>query len=83
MSDSKKAVRVSIPVSKTNFNRVKYQTHTLERVLTLEGYRASECGVEVNGEVVRPSLVDLTIKPKAVVPPRASTPRAAENASTS
>lgn len=34
----KKKREVSLPVSRTNLNRVKYHTHTLGRVLELEGY---------------------------------------------
>lgn len=67
MSESKqakKAARVSIPVSKTNFNRVKFQTHTLVDALVREGYKAEDGYLVVGDNRVHLSLVDLTIKPK-------------------
>jgi len=60
----KKEVRIQIPVSRTNFNRVKYGTHTLIDVLTREGYKASVGGMMNGDEIVGLHLVDLTIKPK-------------------
>lgn len=61
----KKAGRVEIAVSKTNFNRVKFGTHRLHEVLTLEGYEAGESGVMIEGSPVSLEKVDLTVKPKA------------------
>ena len=72
---SKKPKRTLIPVSKTNFNRVKYGTHSLLDVLVREGYRGSQGGVWVGEDLVDVRLVDLTIKPKATTP-AAHTPKA-------
>ena len=78
MSDNKKVKekRVEVEVSKTNFNRVKYGTHTLLTVLRQLGYQASESSVAIGGtniggvlqgaKLVSLDLVDLVVKPKLI-----------------
>jgi len=66
--------KVAIPVSKTNYNRFKFRTHLLEKVLRLAGYRVfdddSVACVEnpVNKESVPLGEIELYPKKIAIVP---------------
>lgn len=80
MSESKKSLkepRVELPVSKTNLNRVKYQTHTLASVLAREGYKAQDGFVIVGQERVHLSRVDLVLEKQDTPPPKKTEPSSA------
>lgn len=53
-----------IPVSKTNFNRVKFGSHSLVNVLVKEGYRVANEVVEVDGKTMRLRDVGICIREK-------------------
>jgi hypothetical protein len=55
----KKPLRFSLPVSKTNFHRVKFGTHSLVRVLQLEGYEVQDNHVVSEGTRMRLDAIDL------------------------
>lgn len=60
--------KVAIPVSKTNYNRVKAQTHTLEKVLRLEGLEVWDGHVPnpINNEPVRFDQIELYPKKRVI-----------------
>lgn len=51
--------RVTIPVSRRNYNRVKGKTHTLAQILKQEGYQADDFKVLLGGREVRLQFIDL------------------------
>lgn len=65
----KKEPRIEVYVSRVNFNRVKFGTHTIQEVLKREGYKLDWVGdsVETGGNIVPVCCVDL--KPKELAPP--------------
>lgn len=68
------AKKVVIPVSKTNYNRAKFQTHSLEKVLRLAGYNvflheSVLCVANpVSGDPVPLTKIELYPKKDAAVP---------------
>lgn len=59
--------KVAIPVSRTNFNRVRFQTHTIKRVLELEGISIDDSNQVPNpitGKPVSLDMVELVPKKK-------------------
>lgn len=62
--------KVAIPVSRTNYNRYKYRTHSLEKVLELEGKETLKDGWianPINGEPVALDAIELVPKKKVEV----------------
>ena len=55
----RKPQRFNLPVSKTNFNRVKAGTHSLVRVLLLEGYEIDGSHVVSKGTRMHIDAIDL------------------------
>lgn len=55
----RKPQRFNLPVSKTNFNRVKTGTHSLVRVLLLEGYEVQDSYVVSEGTRMHLDAIDL------------------------
>ncbi len=66
---AKKTAKVAIPVSKTNVNRLRYQTHTLRRILKLEGKPIKDgCVVNpITGDPVNLSMIELVPKKKQIL----------------
>jgi len=58
---------VEVPVSKTNFNRNKYSSKSIEGVLKLEGYQVYQNHVTYNGDQIPLTNVKLIIKAKQVI----------------
>ncbi len=59
----KKRLRTVISVSRTNANRVRFCTHTLAKVLKLEGYRVADGHVYVEDQPYHLSAVTLEERP--------------------
>ena len=60
----KKRQRITLAVSKTNHNRVQFGTHSVEKVLKMEGHDVRDGHVYVDGQEIHLSAVDLYAKKK-------------------
>jgi len=60
---------VQVPVSKTNFNRIKFGSKILEGILKLEGYQVFQGHVTIGNQEVPLGKVELTIRDKLVIRP--------------
>lgn len=69
MKVKKKKQHISIGVSKTNFNRVKFGTKTLAAVLKLEGHQVLDGHLYAAGQQIHLSAVDLYVKEKVEMRP--------------
>jgi hypothetical protein len=65
----KKRQRITLAVSKKNYNRLQFGTHSIEKVLKLEGHDVRNGHVFVDGQEIHLSAVDLYAKKKRQPPP--------------